>query len=444
MKDDLQTPYVHSWNIGLQRQIMPGTVVEVRYLGTRGENVWRTYNLNEVNIFENGFLDEFKRAQNNLAINQSAGVNSFANRGLPGQVSLPILETAFGPRGSQPALPSGSGFTNGGFITNLTNGEAGRLAQGLAGNANYVCRMFGSTFAPCVRLGYNAPGSYPINFFYLNPFAGSQGAWIVDDSSKTRYHAMQLQLRRRYAQGFQFTLNYTLGKATNDMWAENSTQEFNYRTLRDKSLNSGPAHYDVRHVLQSYGTCDLPLGRDRRFRITNRILDGVLGGWTLGGILRAQSGTPFTLTSGRWTFNQYDAGVILVNGTTVEDLQKAIRWSNGPGFARYWIDPKYIGPDGRANPEFIRVPTEPGELGQRVILRGKVSWGLDASLNKQFDLPGRMNIRLHMTMTNVLNHPVWGAPDWNDNPGITSTTFGQVTGPINGAREMYFRAEIGF
>ncbi len=28
-----------------------------------------------------------------------------------------------------------------------------------------------------------------------------------------------------------------------------------------------------------------------------------VGGWTVGGILTAQSGTPFRLTSGRQTFN---------------------------------------------------------------------------------------------------------------------------------------------
>src|SRR5262249_5458323 len=66
MKPDLRLPYVQSWNIGLQREIAANTVVEARYVGTRGSHVWRTYNLNEVNIFENGFLDEFKRAQNNL------------------------------------------------------------------------------------------------------------------------------------------------------------------------------------------------------------------------------------------------------------------------------------------------------------------------------------------------------------------------------------------
>jgi hypothetical protein len=61
---------------------------------------------NEVNIFENGFLQEFKNAQQNLAISQAAGVANFANRGLP-SVPLPIFEAAFGARGSQPALSAG-------------------------------------------------------------------------------------------------------------------------------------------------------------------------------------------------------------------------------------------------------------------------------------------------------------------------------------------------
>ena len=445
MKDDLETPYVHSWNIGVQRQIMKGTVVEARYLGTRGEHVWRTYNINEVNIVENGFVDEFKRAQNNLAINRATdNTASFANRGLPGQAALPIFEAAFGARGSQPALASGAGFANGTFVTNLEQGVAGTLANSLAGNANTVCRLFGNSFTPCARLGYNAPGPYAINLFLANPFAGTQGAWLVEDDSITRYHALQLQLRRRYSQGLQLTANYTLGKATGDIWNEDSIQQTNYRTLRDRSLDHTVAHYDVRHVFQTFGTYDLPFGKNRKWGIANPVVDAAIGGWTIGATLTAQSGTPFRLTSGRNTFNQYDAGVILVNGTSVEDIQNSLKWSPGPGRTRYWIDPKFIGPDGRANAQYLRVPSTPGELGERVILRGRNTWNLNASLNKEVELPGRASLRLHVTMTNVLNHPVFSTPNWNGEPSINSTTFGQITNPINGARQMYLRTEIRF
>ena len=110
MKDDLRTGYVQSWNIGVQRLMMKNTVIEARYLGNKGHNLWHTFNMNEVNIFENGFLNEFKLAQQNLAINVANGRTGFANTGLPGQSALPIFETAFGARGAQPALPDRPGL----------------------------------------------------------------------------------------------------------------------------------------------------------------------------------------------------------------------------------------------------------------------------------------------------------------------------------------------
>lgn len=338
MKDDLRTPSVQSWNIGVQRELAKNTVAEIRYLGNRGSHVWRTYSLNEVNIFENGFLREFRNAQQNLAINQAAGVTSFANRGLPGQVALPIFEAAFGARGSQPALPAGSAFTNGGFITALQQGTAGTLATNLATNSNYICRMLGNTFGPCATLGYNAPGGYPINFFQANPYA--------------------------------------------------------------------------------------------------------IG----GAIFTFQTGTPFRLTSGRSTVNGEDAGVILKNGVTVEDLQKAIQISPGPGFNRYWIDPKFIGPDGRANPAYLDVPTVPGEFGQIVYLRGKNSWNLDVSLNKQVRITSGVTFTMHVTATNVLNRPIWSSPGFLGQTSVQLITFGQSTQPANNGnpRNLFLRGTVSF
>jgi hypothetical protein len=81
-KPEMHTPYVQNWTLGIQRELRPGTVVEARYVGNKTTHTWRTYALHETNIFENGFLQEFRNAQRNLAINEAAGVsNSFANRG---------------------------------------------------------------------------------------------------------------------------------------------------------------------------------------------------------------------------------------------------------------------------------------------------------------------------------------------------------------------------
>ena len=73
----MRNPYVQSWNLSIQREIAKDTVFEVRYVGNKSTHKWHLYGVQEVNIFENGFLKEFTNAQSNLAINQAAGVSSF-------------------------------------------------------------------------------------------------------------------------------------------------------------------------------------------------------------------------------------------------------------------------------------------------------------------------------------------------------------------------------
>ncbi len=72
--------YVQSWNIGWQRELGRDSVVEFRYTGNHGVHLWRQYNLNEVNIFENGFLKEFQVAQNNLRIARGGDITKNTTR----------------------------------------------------------------------------------------------------------------------------------------------------------------------------------------------------------------------------------------------------------------------------------------------------------------------------------------------------------------------------
>ena len=66
--------------------------IEARYVGARTKDNWRTNNYNEINIIENGFLDEFKLAMANLQANNAAGgtrAGSFAYYG-PGTGTAPL------------------------------------------------------------------------------------------------------------------------------------------------------------------------------------------------------------------------------------------------------------------------------------------------------------------------------------------------------------------
>jgi hypothetical protein len=253
-----------------------------------------------VNIFENGFLNEFRNAQQNLAIYRAANPTcgqvgqpacSFANTGLPGQSRLPIFEAAFSARGTtQAALPANQGFANGGFIDLLNQGQAGRLAGQLAGNSTYLCRMLGSGFEPCARLGFNASGPFPINFFQVNPYAAGQNLRLLTDESNSNYHGLQLQFRQRFSKGLNLTANYTWSKAINDRYIDNDTNFVNYTTLREKRLDRRPSAFDLRHAFQAYWSYELPFGKGRAFATGNSVVDNVIGGWTFSGIMRWQSG----------------------------------------------------------------------------------------------------------------------------------------------------------
>jgi hypothetical protein len=284
-----------------------------------------------------------------------------------------------------------------------------------------------------------------MNFFQVNPYAIGGALNVVDDDSRTKYHAMQLQLRRRYTNGLTATVNYTVAKNWSDIWADNATQSHTYRTLRDKSQDWGPAPFDLLQVMQAYSTYDLPVGRGRHWGIENAALNAVLGGWTVGGVLTAQSGTPFKLSSGRQTFNGVDSGVVLANGHTVEEIQSMIKISDIPNsVSKLWVDPKLVGPDGRANPEYLTVPTTPGAQGDLIFLRGKNVWNLDMSLVKTFAIKGSATATVHFTITNLFNKQVWSTLGFLGDSNITSATFGQTNNPINGARQVYSRFEFRF
>jgi hypothetical protein len=439
----LRNPYVQSWTLGIQREIAKETVLEVRYVGNRTTHKWHLYGVQEVNVFENNFLKDFTNAQINLAINQAAGVNSFQNRGLAGQVALPIFEAAFGARGSMPALSASQGWTNGTFINRLTLGQAGSFASTLAGPSSptYYCRLVGSNFGPCADRGYTAAGPYPINFFVPNPYVGD--LTITDDNSWSTYHGMQLDLRRRLRNGLTLTANYAFSKGLSDLYNTGSSVNSQYyKTIRNFKLDKAPMPSNIRHTLSVYGTYDLPIGNGKYLKVTNRMLDRVVGGWSLSGILRMTSGRVNYLTSGQRTVNNNsgtDGGVIL-KGLSVSQLQDMMKvYRNGPtGTTLSSADTSLVGADGRANSTFLALPTTPGQFGQFIYIYGPMYWNADMSLNKTVRITERVTFSLQMEALNFLNHPVFGFGSLS----INSTSFGQLSSTANSPRNVQFRAYL--
>jgi hypothetical protein len=278
---NLRVPYVQQWSLGIEREVANNTAIEFRYVGNHAVKVFRGIDFNEVNIFENGFLQEFLNAQTNLAIN---GGSTFAP-GAAGTLALPTFTTLFA------GLRPDQGFTNSAFINNLTNNNVGGMAFTLANNPTFV----------------NTRKNLAPNFFLANPNASFARALI--NGSYSNYHSFQAEVRRRLSRGLQLQANYTLSKAITDSEGSQSTLE-QYRTLRDFRLDRHRATFDQTHRVIANFLYELPFGTGRRWLNSGfSPLRKVVEGWQLGGIVAWQTGPPISIFSNRSTYNQFNAGL---------------------------------------------------------------------------------------------------------------------------------------
>jgi hypothetical protein len=422
---NIQVPYADSFSIGIQRSLLKDMAIEVRYVGTRGHDSWRTpvdgnsgggngngtLNYNEFNIFDNGFIGEFRRAQANLQANIAAGRgNTFAYTGAPGTSPLPTFLGFFNGQNAanagNAALYTGTNWTSQTFLNFLAArnphpfGFASAGNNGLMGNAT-------------LRSNAAAAG-IPANYFVANPDLLG-GAFITTNIGETRYNSLQVELRRRYSQGLQFQTSYVLGRAMQTTW-ESFRREPAW--IRDAGTPG-----DVTHQFKANVVYDLPFGQGRRFgNNTNGFVDRVIGGWQVGLSARVQSG------------RLIDIGNVRMIGMTMKDAQAMFKLRFDDAGRKVWMLPQdvidntirafsvsatapsgYSGaaPEGRyfapANgPDCIEVDNnyDYGDCANRsIVLTGPLFRQFDLRVSKRTRLAGRTDLELAAEILNALNQP---------------------------------------
>ena len=441
---NLKTGLVHSWNFGIQREIFKDTVVEARYVGTRGRNLWRRFGLNEVNMVENGFLNEFRQAQANLLANQQAGLgNTFAFTG-PGTQPLPIMLgyfTGSAANANDPAAYAGvAGFTNTTRLTNL--------------NPNFANPV---GFATALQNSFTANGlaaGFPSNFFVVNPTiglqAGIQGVSLTTNDVNTWYDAMQLELRRRFSAGLLLQMSYTWSKSLTNLFASSQNSLGQPLTLRgeNEALEKYRAPQDLEHSFKANWIYELPFGRGKWFYGgANGLANHLVGGWEWHGTARIQSGRPFAL------------GNVQLVGMDAKELQQAVDarklpnrtvtflpediilntrrafsvGTSGAGFGALGAPTgRYIAP---ANSNGC-VQAFPGECGfANLILEGPRFVRSDMSLVKKVHFSERTNMEFRLEVLNVFNNINFlvGGSAAVDDPKLTATNLGLQTPNYSGA-----------
>ncbi|MEO8369328.1 MAG: TonB-dependent receptor, partial [Candidatus Solibacter sp.] len=399
---NLKVGYVQSWNIGWQRELGRNTVIETRFTGNHGVHLWRQYNLNEVNIVENGFRSEFLAAQNNLRIarggdiTRNTNITNFGNTGLAGQTAVPILQTALG---------TSSDTT---IASNLMLGQAGTAAAALANNST--------------RMGNLTRAGYPTNMFYVNPTVINQGAFIVNNDGSTFYDSLQVEVRRRMAQGMSIQGSYVFAKSLANGPVNSGSSSAQPTTLRNLSIDKVPTAFDLRHALKANYIYELPFGTGKRFLGSggNVVVRKFAEGWELAGVIRIQSGLPFFL-NGIATYNATtnNTGIVLHNITS-QELQKSVNirkttGTDGKGIVYYLPDSLIANSQAAFNvggktPADVDKskpylsPAPAGQLGWRGYLYQNWNRFYDMSVVKRTRIgEGSKNIEFRATALNVFN-----------------------------------------
>jgi hypothetical protein len=474
--------YVQSWTIGLQREINKDTVIEARYVANRAVKQWQQYNLNEVNIRENGFLNEFKLAQNNLAIcqanaaaclaaqatnkvaaaNQSA--SSFAYMGLPGQQPLPIMLAYFsGSAASGDTTKyTSSNFTSGTFVNTLAkNGPAPFTF------VNNIAGIDASSTFRNNALAAGLPGLKE-NFFVVNP-GKLDGAFTVENNGRSYYDAAVIELRRRLSKGLLAQGSYTFARTLTNYPASSSFVFYQPPSLRDVAGDKTLSPFGITHSLKLNWIYELPFGKGKAFGSgVGRLGELAIGGWEFHGTARIQTGSP----------NNF--GNVQLVGMTRNDLQKALKIRKEAN-AVFYLPQDIVdntikafnvsatsatgyGSRGVPTGRYIRPANGPGciesftgECGTtNLILYGPSFSRFDLSAVKKFRFTERVNFEFRAEFLNAFNNInflVGGAAnDVNNIGGFGNATFGQTTNAYQdtsttndpGGRLIQFVARINF
>jgi hypothetical protein len=426
---NLASPYVHQASVGIARELPWATAVEARYVGSFGRAIWRGTDFNQVKISPD-FLADFNRARSNGYLAQQAGLafSPVFNPAVPGSVPLTVLPN-FGT-----AL-----LTNSTVVSNLQTNQVAGLAD------FYMTSRVAGSLATFMQ----NPGIY-----------ASQG---LSNGGFSDYNSLQIEVRRRFSNGFFAQTNYTFANSKTDSagTAQNRFEAF-MDNLRP-GLNTGRSVFHVTHVVSANAIYELPFGEGKRWLRSNPIVDAIVGGWQVASILAWQSGSPLSFYSGRATFNRAgrsncttdpigcNTAFSSLSVDQIKDLLGIYKQADGK---IYWIDPKVVdastgravGADNLGNtPTFsgqVFFNPTAGDVGNLPILAfdGPSQFRVDLALSKRIKITDRHRIEIKGEGFNLTNTPSFFRGDID----INSQTFGRLTSVNVGSRVVQLSARIDF
>jgi hypothetical protein len=381
-------------------------------------------NVNEINIFENGILDAFK-------VTQAGG-------------TAPLLDGLFN------GFNLGLGRVNGRTVTGSASVRAFSTTREYLAN-NDVGAFTGFLNEAIVggeRGALPRLAGFPENWIVVNPqFASAE---YTANLANSTYHALQLNVNKRFGKGWTLLSNYTWSRALGEEVGEAERDQLggqaflrSYRNARNRHLDKRLLDLHRTHVFRNSGIWELPFGPDRRFLNGSRpLVARLVGGWQIGGIFNVFSGLPIGLSTQVTSFNQFSRNTPTLVGLLPKNTGHVRRVNDG---VIYFTNLKQVSDPAIANltslqslniasslkaiadssGKIIAVNPDPGTVGSLspTYLEGPGSFRFDANMIKRIRIRENKELQVRGDFINVLNSPQFGDPITD----INATNFGRIT-----------------
>ncbi|MBL8177894.1 MAG: TonB-dependent receptor [Bryobacterales bacterium] len=240
---------------------------------------------------------------------------------------------------------------------------------------------------------------------------------LYDAGSNSIYHSWQNTFRRRFSHGFMFEGSYT--------WAKLIDTGDSHQNTYDVAASRALSSQDVAHRMVTSVLYDLPVGRGRALNTgDSRVMNAILGGWQINGILTYQSGTPLALSAnntaglfGARTQPNNNGQSGLKTGRVQDRLNSYLTQSvySQPAAFTFGNLSRYL-PDVRS--DMVR------------------NW--DLSMFKEFAVREKMTLQFRSEFFNAFNRVQFGSP----NTTVTSNAFGTITSQANAPRQIQFGLKL--
>ncbi len=382
--------------------------------------------------------------------------------------SLPNLPVSQLPVSPAAAVPATAKLVPGGVQPNLKTPTliswSLRIQQELSANTALTMGYVGShgyheligidanepfpVICPAAPCPANYPGNFPAGIagtpvpagaYYVptatKPNAALANTWTYFSEGDSSYHALQVDVNRRFSAGLSVRGVYTWSKTLDDGDSLNATTSGGEPALASNPFNlradKGLANFDVRNVGVINATYALPFGPHQHFRTRSTGAGKALAaGWTVNSIVTLQGGFPFTP---QLSYNPSNTG----------DTRNPVR----PFVNPFFTGPVLLGkPDQWFNPAAFLAPPNGsgfyGNLGRDTLIGpGLATW--DLSFLKDTAIREGLNLQFRAELFNVLDRANFNTPNAIVfTPTGASPTAGVVTSTSTTSRQIQFGLKL--